>query len=153
MAARKKAVKKQVTRNAVDRLVEDLISGTGRFHRYYECQQVNTLVILNFEFTNFEISSESMAKGDFDNLKGTGKPLPERRAGAHIITDFTRHKVNQCMLDAIDFLHHTLGNDSRELGNDSRELGNDSGNRETISGTRFVQFSPSIVISIIYQNS
>ena len=44
-----------------------------------------------------------MAKGDFDNLKGTGKPLPERRAGAHIITDFTRHKVKQWMLDAIDF--------------------------------------------------
>ena len=27
LAARKKAVKKQITRNAVDRLVEDLISG------------------------------------------------------------------------------------------------------------------------------
>ena len=37
--------------------------------------------------------SESMAKGDFDNLKGSGKPLPERRAGAHVINDFTRHKV------------------------------------------------------------
>lgn len=69
LAARKKAVKKQVTRNAVDRLVEDLIS-------------------------------ESMAKGDFDNLKGTGKPLPERRAGAHIITDFTRHKVNEIVADS-----------------------------------------------------
>ena len=31
-----------------------------------------------------------MAKGDFDNLKGTGKPLPER---SHVITDFTTHKV------------------------------------------------------------
>ena len=39
------------------------------------------------------IFSESMAKGDFDNLKGSGKPLPERRASAHVITDFTRHKV------------------------------------------------------------
>jgi len=69
LAARKKAVKKHVTRNAVDRLVEDLIS-------------------------------ESMAKGDFDNLKGAGKPLPERRAGAHAITDFTRHKVNEIIADS-----------------------------------------------------
>ena len=43
----KEKAKKHLTKNAMERLVEDLIS-------------------------------ESMAKGDFDNLSGTGKPLPER---------------------------------------------------------------------------
>ena len=45
--------------------------------------------------------SESMAKGDFDNLKGSGKPLPERRAGAHVINDFTRHKVALNIIEVI----------------------------------------------------
>ena len=40
-------VKKQTTRNQIDRLVEDLIT-------------------------------ESMANGEFDNLDGAGKPLPNR---------------------------------------------------------------------------
>ena len=42
-----------------------------------------------------------MAKGDFDNLKGSGKPLPERRAGAHVITDFTRHKVATNLIELL----------------------------------------------------
>ena len=50
------------------------------------------------------IFSESMAKGDFDNLKGSGKPLPERRAGAHVITDFTRHKVGNTVACALLYL-------------------------------------------------
>ena len=45
--ADKKKAKKHLTKNAMERLVEDLIS-------------------------------ESMANGDFDNLSGAGKPLPER---------------------------------------------------------------------------
>ena len=59
--------------------------------------------ILNIDNT----FSESMAKGDFDNLKGAGKPLPERRAGAHAITDFTRHKVaKDC--DTTHFIAYAL---------------------------------------------
>ena len=97
LAARKKAVKKQITRNAVDRLVEDLISGLvkstwyralcrwGKHGADHACSRRNVKLTT--------LLSESMAKGDFDNLKGSGKPLPERRAGAHVITDFTRHKV------------------------------------------------------------
>ena len=114
LAARKKAVKKQITRNAVDRLVEDLISGsvcskfisTGNVVGSWVTINSTTVLLLpgkrilmlaikacNIFCKSDNIFSESMAKGDFDNLKGSGKPLPERRAGAHVITDFTRHKV------------------------------------------------------------
>lgn len=47
----RKVTKKHLTKNAVERLVEDLIV-------------------------------ESMAKGEFDNLPGAGKPLPQRASAA-----------------------------------------------------------------------
>ena len=105
LAARKKAVKKQITRNAVDRLVEDLISGLvkstwyrtlcrwGKHGADHACSRRNVKLTT--------LLSESMAKGDFDNLKGSGKPLPERRAGAHVITDFTRHKVATNLIELL----------------------------------------------------
>ena len=60
-------VKKQTTRNQIDRLVEDLIT-------------------------------ESMANGEFDNLDGAGKPLPNR-VDYNPYTDFTTHKINQIMVE------------------------------------------------------
>ena len=58
-------VKKQQTRNQIDRLVEDLIV-------------------------------ESMANGEFDNLEGAGKPLPDR-VDYNPYMDFTTHKMNQVL--------------------------------------------------------
>ena len=60
-------VKKQHTRNQIDRLVEDLIT-------------------------------ESIAAGEFDNLAGAGKPLPER-VDYNPYTDFTTHKMNQILVE------------------------------------------------------
>ena len=60
-------VKKQHTRNQIDRLVEDLIT-------------------------------ESIAAGEFDNLAGAGKPLPER-VDYNPYTDFTTHKINQILVE------------------------------------------------------
>ena len=62
-----RASKKHHTKNAIERLVEDLIV-------------------------------ESMAKGDFDNLKGTGKPLPERVV-YNPYEDFTTHKINEILVE------------------------------------------------------
>ena len=62
-----KKAKKHTTKNAMERLVEDLIA-------------------------------ESMAKGDFDNLSGAGKPLPERVI-YNPYEDFTTHKMNQILVD------------------------------------------------------
>jgi len=55
------------TKNAIERLVEDLIS-------------------------------ESMARGEFDNLKGSGKPLPERVV-YNPYQDFTTHKMNEILVE------------------------------------------------------
>merc|ERR1712241_821198 len=63
----RKTTKKHHTRNAMDRLVEDLIQ-------------------------------ESMSKGDFDNLSGSGKPLPQRVI-YNPYEDFTTYKVNQILVD------------------------------------------------------
>eukprot|EP00092_Neocalanus_flemingeri_P009049 GFUD01009740.1.p1 GENE.GFUD01009740.1~~GFUD01009740.1.p1 ORF type:complete len:379 (+),score=121.46 GFUD01009740.1:37-1173(+) len=60
-------VKKQITKNQIDRLVEDLIQ-------------------------------ESMAGGEFDNLKGKGQPLPNR-VDYNPYTDFTTHKMNQILVE------------------------------------------------------
>jgi len=68
IATRERAtVKKQQTRNEIERLVEDLIQ-------------------------------ESMASGDFDNLEGKGKPLPQR-VDYNPYTDFTTHKINQILVE------------------------------------------------------
>merc|ERR1719410_1738136 len=60
-------VRRQQTRNQIDRLVEDLIV-------------------------------ESMANGEFDNLGGAGKPLPNR-VDYNPYTDFTTHKINQILVE------------------------------------------------------
>jgi len=60
-------IKKQHTRNEIERLVEDLIV-------------------------------ESMANGEFDNLSGAGKPLPNR-VDYNPYTDFTTHKINQILVE------------------------------------------------------
>ena len=57
----RKTTKRHHTKNAMERLVEDLIQ-------------------------------ESMAKGDFDNLKGSGKPLPQRMI-YNPYEDYTTYKV------------------------------------------------------------
>jgi len=68
IATRERAtVKKQQTRNEIERLVEDLIQ-------------------------------ESIASGDFDNLEGKGKPLPQR-VDYNPYTDFTTHKINQILVE------------------------------------------------------
>lgn len=63
----RKTIKKQTTRNQIDRLVEDLIQ-------------------------------ESMSSGEFDNLSGFGKPLPNR-VDYNPYEDFTTHKMNQIMVE------------------------------------------------------
>ena len=60
-------IKKQHTRNQIERLVEDLIT-------------------------------ESMANGEFENLSGAGKPLPNR-VDYNPYTDFTTHKINQILVE------------------------------------------------------
>jgi DnaJ family protein C protein 28 len=45
-----------------------------------------------------DLIAESMAKGDFDNLSGAGKPLPERVI-YNPYEDFTTHKMNQILAD------------------------------------------------------
>ena len=42
-----------------------------------------------------DLIQEGMAKGTFDNLKGAGKPLPERPPDFNPFMDFTTHKMNQ----------------------------------------------------------
>ena len=39
-----------------------------------------------------------MANGEFDNLDGAGKPLPNR-VDYNPYTDFTTHKINQIMVE------------------------------------------------------
>merc|ERR1719356_1418731 len=84
IATRERAtVKKQQTRNEIERLVEDLIQ-------------------------------ESMASGEFDNLAGKGKPLPNR-VDYNPYTDFTTHKINQILVEtgfAPEWVQ--LGKDIRE---------------------------------------
>ena len=47
-----------------------------------------------------DLISESMAAGDFDNLKGAGKPLPERREfNPH--TDPTTNKMNEILVETV----------------------------------------------------
>lgn len=41
---------------------------------------------------------EAMSKGDFDNLKGSGKPLPSSQ-NQNPYLDFTTHKLNKILLD------------------------------------------------------
>lgn len=41
---------------------------------------------------------EAMSKGDFDNLRGSGKPLPESQSQNPYL-DFTTHKLNKILLD------------------------------------------------------
>ena len=63
----RKRAKKQITQNAMERLVEDLIS-------------------------------ESMAKGEFDNLQGKGEPL-KHRTDHNPFGDFTSHKMNEILVE------------------------------------------------------
>ncbi|XP_059079057.1 dnaJ homolog subfamily C member 28-like [Tigriopus californicus] len=59
--------KKHMTQNAMERLVEDLIT-------------------------------ESMSKGEFDNLQGSGKPL-RHRLDFNPYMDFTAHKMNEILVE------------------------------------------------------
>ena len=49
-----------------------------------------------------DLISESMAAGDFDNLKGAGKPLPERKE-FHPHTDPTTNKMNEILVETVGF--------------------------------------------------
>jgi Domain of unknown function (DUF1992). len=45
-----------------------------------------------------DLIQESMSRGEFDNLSGHGKPLPQK-IDINPYVDFTTHKLNQvCML-------------------------------------------------------
>ncbi|KAK3930212.1 DnaJ-like protein subfamily C member 28 [Frankliniella fusca] len=44
-----------------------------------------------------DLIQESMAKGDFDNLSGKGKPLKQGVANPYV--DFTTHKLNEVLID------------------------------------------------------
>lgn len=44
-----------------------------------------------------DLIQESMAKGDFDNLTGKGKPLKQEVANPYV--DFTTHKLNEVLID------------------------------------------------------
>merc|ERR550532_1527216 len=52
----------------------------------------------NMERLVEDLIAESMAKGDFDNLSGAGKPLPERVV-YNPYEDFTTHKMNQILVE------------------------------------------------------
>ena len=45
-----------------------------------------------------DLIQESMSKGDFTNLNGTGKPLSNAQAQNPYV-DFTQHKINKILLD------------------------------------------------------
>ena len=45
-----------------------------------------------------DLIAESMSNGEFDNLAGAGKPLPNR-VDYNPFTDFTTHKINQIMVE------------------------------------------------------
>ena len=45
-----------------------------------------------------DLISESMAKGEFQNLKGSGKPLPERTK-YNPFSDFTSNKMNEILVE------------------------------------------------------
>ena len=44
-----------------------------------------------------DLIQESMARGEFDNLTNSGKPLPPSNFNPYV--DFTTHKMNQIMID------------------------------------------------------
>ncbi|XP_046995794.1 dnaJ homolog subfamily C member 28 isoform X1 [Schistocerca americana] len=44
-----------------------------------------------------DLIQESIARGDFDNLSGSGKPLPHQNTNPYV--DFVTHKMNQVMID------------------------------------------------------
>lgn len=44
-----------------------------------------------------DLIQESIARGDFDNLKGSGKPLPHQNTNPYV--DFVTHKMNQVLID------------------------------------------------------
>lgn len=44
-----------------------------------------------------DLIQESMARGEFDNLSGIGKPLPPSTYNPYV--DFVTHKMNQIMMD------------------------------------------------------
>lgn len=46
-----------------------------------------------------DMIQESMAKGDFKNLKGSGKPLSHDSVNQNPFIDFTTHKLNQVLLE------------------------------------------------------
>lgn len=45
-----------------------------------------------------DLIQESMSKGDFNNLQGTGKPLSNAQTQNPYV-DFTQHKINKILLD------------------------------------------------------
>jgi len=45
-----------------------------------------------------DMIQESMAKGDFDNLSGTGKPL-KCASAFNPYVDYTTHKMNQVLIE------------------------------------------------------
>lgn len=45
-----------------------------------------------------DLIQEAMSKGDFDNLSGVGKPLPDAQSQNPYL-DFTTHKLNKILLD------------------------------------------------------
>ncbi len=55
-----------------------------------------------------ELISESMAAGDFANLKGAGKPLPERRE-FHPHTDPTTNKMNEILVETVGLSQSDVG--------------------------------------------
>ena len=47
-----------------------------------------------------DLIQESMAKGDFDNLSGKGKPLKQDISNPYV--DFTTHKLNEVGINEIE---------------------------------------------------
>lgn len=44
-----------------------------------------------------DLIQESMARGDFENLSGAGKPLKRQNYNPHV--DFVTHKMNEIMIE------------------------------------------------------
>ena len=57
-----------------------------------------------------DLISESIAAGEFDNLKGAGEPLPERRDfNPH--TDPTTNKMNEILVETVGYSVSNGGSD------------------------------------------
>lgn len=55
-----------------------------------------------------DLIQESMARGDFDNLSGSGKPLSKRMDHHNPYVDLVTHKINQVLIYMYNVVTHIM---------------------------------------------